>query len=36
MGKEFEKGYMYMYNWMTLLYLWNYHNMDNKLYSNVK
>ena len=30
--KEFEKGYMYMYNWITLLYTWNYQNIVNKLY----
>ena len=25
-----------MYNWWTLLYTWNYHNIVNQLYSNKK
>ena len=25
-----------MYNWITLLYTWNYHNTVNQLYSNIK
>ena len=25
-----------MYNWITLLYTWNYHNIGNQLYSNIK
>ena len=28
--------YMYMYNWFTLLYTWNDHNIINQLYSNRK
>ena len=27
---------MYMYNWFTLLYTWNYDNIVNQLYSNKK
>ena len=27
---------MHMYNWITLLYTWNYHNIVNQLYSNKK
>ena len=27
-------GYMYMYNWFTLLYTWNRQNIVNQLYSN--
>ena len=27
---------MYMHNWFTLLYTWNYHNTVNQLYSNKK
>ena len=35
MGKEPKKsGDMYMYNWFTLLYTWNWHNIVNQLYSN--
>ena len=26
---------MYMYNWFTLLYTWNEHNIINQLYSNI-
>ena len=25
-----------MYNWITLLYTWNYHNIVNQLYFNIK
>ena len=25
---------MYMYNWITLLYTWNWHNIVNQLYLN--
>ena len=25
-----------MYNWITLLYTWNSHNIGNQLYSNIK
>ena len=25
-----------MYDWITLLYTWNYHNIVNQLYSNIK
>ena len=28
--------YVYMYNWITLLYTWNEHNTINQLYSNIK
>ena len=28
-----ESGVMYMYNWFTLLYAWNLHNVVNQLYS---
>ena len=34
MGKEFEEGHMY--NQITLLYIWNYHNIVNELYSKIK
>ena len=34
MGKEFLKGYMYMYNWIILLYTWNCHNIVNQLLQN--
>ena len=27
---------MYMYNWITLLYTWNYQNIVSQLYSNIK
>ena len=37
MGEELGKnGYMYMYSWVTLLHTWNYHNIVNWLYSNIK
>ena len=30
--KKLERnGYMYMYNWIILLYTWNYHNIVNQL-----
>jgi len=29
-----EDWIMYMYNWFTLLYTWNEHNIVNQLYSN--
>ena len=29
-----EKGYVYMYNWTTLLHSWNYHNLVNQIYVN--
>ena len=33
MGREFKKSeYMCMYNWFTLPYPWNYHNIVNELY----
>ena len=38
MGKEFEKRidtHMYI-NWITSLYTWNYHNLVNRLYYNIK
>ena len=31
-----KKGFMYMYNWITLLYSSNYHNIVNQLYFNKK
>ena len=31
-----ENGYMYMYGWAPLLSTWNYHNIVNQLYSNIK
>ena len=35
MGKESEKEwYVYVYNWFTLLYTWNYHNFVGQLYCN--
>ena len=35
--KNLKKNrYVYMYNWITLLYTWNYHNTVNQLYSNIK
>ena len=35
--KNLKKNkYMYMYNWITLLYTWNYQNFVNQLCSNVK
>ena len=27
---------MYVYNWITLLYLWTWHNIGNQLYFNIK
>ena len=36
-GKIWKKNrYMYMYNWITLLYAWNNHNIVNQLYSKIK
>ena len=35
MGEESKKsGYKYMYNWFTLFYTWNQHNIVKQLYSN--
>ena len=35
MEKDLKKsGYMHMYNWFTLLYTLNWHNIVNQLYSN--
>ena len=31
-----ENGYMYMYDRVPLLSTWNYHNIVNQLYSNIK
>ena len=31
-----ENGYMYMYGWVPLLSTWNYYNIVNQLYSNIK
>ena len=37
MGGEFRgHGNMYMYGWISLLFIWNYHNMVNWLYANTK
>ena len=27
---------MHVYNWITLLYLWTWHNIGNQLYFNIK
>ena len=35
-GSFGENGYMYMYTWVPLLSTWNYHNIVNWLYSNIK
>ena len=35
--KNLKKNrYVYMYNWITLLYTWNERNIVNQLYSNIK
>ena len=31
-----ENGYTYMYGWVSLLFTWNYHNIVNRLYPNIK
>ena len=31
-----KERYMYMYNSITLLWAWNYRNIVNQLYSNIK
>ena len=31
-----KNSYMYMYNWITLLYTWNQHNIVDQQYSNIK
>ena len=31
-----ENGYTYMYDWVPLLSAWSYHNIVNRLYSNIK
>ena len=31
-----EKGYMHMYGWVPLKFIWNYHNIADQLYSNTK
>ena len=31
-----QNGYTYMYGWVALLSAWNYHNIDNQLYANIK
>ena len=37
MGEESEKnGYLYVYDWIVLLCIWNWYNMVNQLYSNIK
>ena len=35
-GSLGENEYMYMYGWVALLCTWNYHNIVNRLYSNIK
>ena len=35
-GSLGEKGYMYIHGWVPLLSTWNYHNIANWLYSNMK
>ena len=36
-GVEFgENGYMYLYGWVPLLFTWNYHNIVNQPFSNIK
>ena len=35
-GSLGENGYMYMYGWVHSLFTWNYHNIINCLYSNIK
>ena len=34
-GNLGENGYMYIYGWVPLLFIWNYHNIVNQLYSNI-
>ena len=37
MGEESKRkksGYKYIYNWFTLFYTWNSHNIVKQLYSN--
>ena len=31
-----ENGYMYVYDKVPLLFMWNYHNIVNQLYPNTK
>ena len=31
-----ESGYMYMYNWVPLLYTWTYYNIANQIYYIIK
>ena len=35
-GSLGETGYLYMWGWVALLSTWNYHNIVNWLYSNIK
>ena len=35
-GSLGENGYTYMYGWVPLLSIWNYYNIVNQLYSNIK
>jgi len=35
-GSLRENGYIRMYNWIPLLSMWNYHNIVNQLYFNIK
>ena len=35
-GNLGENGYMYMYGWVLLLFTWNYQNIVNWLYFNIK
>ena len=37
MGRDLgENGYMFMYGWVPSLFTWNYHNIVNRLYPNIK
>ena len=31
-----KNGHMYMYGWVPLLFIWNYHNIVNRIYPNTK
>ena len=31
-----ENGYMYVYDWIPLLFTWNYYNIVSRLYPNTK
>ena len=36
MGGEFSGEWMHVYGWLPFLFTWNYHNIVNQLYANVK